>query len=275
MKRRILRTLLLATVCLGLLAVASPAALAEGEEGETVEEIRKRIQEEEAKAKEEEEKQEEEEEKEEKEDEYNGCSLLADIFGALFNSQSGSSGGDDSRGGGRRSGSGAAGAFFWRPVPLGYSRWGYFSLAMDGAWLLQNRWSAAGRLTLNVQALHLHAFTQDLFDPTGHVLCYGVNAGVNFTRERVIVNLFAGAFGTDLTSTALLGFGGEARVFFPPNCVLELYSLNAVYYSLQFNFLSLVLLFEPKRVSLGAGFNLDNYAGSLLLGPTVRLSFRL
>jgi hypothetical protein len=270
MKRRILRTLLLATVCLGLLAVASPAALADGEEGETVEEIRKRIQEEEAKAKKEEEKEEEKKE----ENEHNGCSLLADIFGALFNSQSGSSGGDDSRGGGHRSGSGA-GAFFWRPVPPGYSRWGYFSLAMDGAWLLQNRWSAAGRLTLNVQALHLHAFTQDLFDPTGHVLCYGVNAGVNFTRERVIVNLFAGVFGTDLTSTALLGFGGEARVFFPPNCVLELYSLNAVYYSLQFNFLSLVLLFEPNRMSLGAGFNLDNYAGSLLLGPTVRLSFRL
>jgi hypothetical protein len=260
---RILLTLVFAMVSSGLLALPAPAEVADGEEGETVEEIRKRIQEQEEQA-------EEEEEADEDEDEYSGCSLLGDIFSAMANSQSGSYDNEYDR-----SGDGYSRSPHYRAVPPGYSEWGYLGLAVDGAWLGQDRWSAAARLTLNVQYLHLHAFTQVLTDPTGFVICYAANAGVSFSAERLIVNLFAGVFGTDLTSTALLSFGAEARVYLTSYCVLELYSLNAVYYSLQFNFLSLALLYDSGIVSVGASFNLQNYAGSRLLGPGVRLALRI
>jgi hypothetical protein len=260
--RRILLTLVFAMVSSGLLALPAPAEVADGEEGETVEEIRKRIQEEEEQAKREAEKDEE--------DRYNGCSLLGDIFSAMANTRSGSYDDDYDRGG-----DGYSRSSYYRAVPPGYSEWGYLGLDLDGAWLLQNRWSVAGRLTLNVHYLHLHAFSQVLFDPTGILVCYAVNAGVNFSAEHLIVNLFGGVLGTDATSTALLSFGAEARIFLTPSFILELYSLNAVYYSLHFNFLSVALLHEYDFVSLGAGFNLSNYAGSLLWGPAVRLAFRL
>ena len=260
--RRILLMLVFALVSSGLLSLAAPAAQAQEEEDETVEEIRKKIQEEEEQAK--------REAAEDEEDRYSGCSFLGDIFSAMANTRSGPYDDDYDRGG-----DGYSRSSYYRLVPPGYSEWGYLSLDLDGAWLLQNRWSVAGRLTLNVHYLHLHAFSQVLFDPTGILVCYAVNAGVNFSAEHLIVNLFGGVLGTDATSTALLSFGAEARIFLPANLVLELYSLNAVYYSLHFNFLSLALLHEYSFVSVGASFNLQNYAGSRLLGPGVRLAFRL
>jgi hypothetical protein len=70
-------------------------------------------------------------------------------------------------------------------------------------------------------------------------------------------------------------FGVEARIFLSPRWVLELYNLNAVYYSLRFHFLWLALRYAGSHASLGAGLNLSNYAGILLVGPSLRLSLWL
>ena len=264
MKQRILRNLLLGLVSSCLLGFVAPAVQAD-EDGETVEEIRERIQEEEEKA-----KKEEQAAEQKKEDEYSGCSLFAEILQALFQARSDSPYVDypDDR-------SRPFDRYYGRMAPPGYSERGYLSLDLDGAYLLKNRWSVTGRLTLNLQALHLHGFSQVLLDPTGYLVCYAANAGVNFSTRRVIFNLFAGAFGTDLSTRALLGFGAEARIFLARHCVLELYSLNAVFYSLHFNFLSLGLHYTGNGMSLGAGFNLNYYADILLLGPSIRLAFWL
>jgi hypothetical protein len=48
-----------------------------------------------------------------------------------------------------------------------------------------------------------------------------------------------------------------------------------VYYSLHFNFLYLALHYAGNKTSLGAGLNLNNYAGVVLAGPALRLSFWL
>ena len=263
MKRKTLRNLLLGILASCLLGFAVPAVQADEEEGETVEEIRKRIREQEEEAR--------KEAKQEKEEEENsGCQLFAEILRILLDTQSEPSGADyphqESRHFDR---------VITRAAPPGHSPWGYLGLDLDGAYLLHNRWSVAGRLTFNLQALHLHAFSQVLFDPSGYLACYAANAGVNFVTHNVIVNLFAGAFGTDLFTRALFSFGAETQVFLSRKCILELYSLNAVYYSLRFNFLSLSLHYAGNGMSLGVGFNLNYYAGILLLGPSIRLSFWL
>jgi hypothetical protein len=257
MRHGILRSLQLLLAASGLSVLLAPQAY--GQEEETVEEIRERIREEEEEA-------EEEAQQDTEEDKYSGCNLFGDILSALLQSPSEEDGGyypeDRSR------------PFLYLlrgEPPPGYSRWGYVGLDVDGACLFQNRWSLTGWLTFNLQYLHLHAFSQILFDPTGCLVCYAANAGLNILSHFLILNLFAGAFGTDLTTGALLDFGAEARIFLTARWILELYSLNAVYYSLQFNFLSLALRYAGSRVSLGAGLNLNNYAGVVLAGPSLRL----
>jgi hypothetical protein len=67
----------------------------------------------------------------------------------------------------------------------------------------------------------------------------------------------------------------EARIFLSPQWVLELYNLNAAYYALRFHFLWLGLRYAGSHAGLGAGLNLSNYAGILLVGPSLRLSLWL
>jgi hypothetical protein len=261
MRRSTYRSLLLLLASLVLGALLAPPACGQEEDEETVEEIRERIREEEEEA---------EEESRADEDRYSGCQLFGDILSALLHSPTEPEDGSYPEDGSR--------PFFYLlrgDPPPGYSRWGYLGLDVEGACLFQNRWSLGGRLTFNLQYLHLHAFSQVLFDPTGRLVCYAANAGLNIMSRHLILNLFAGAFGTDVTTGALFDFGAEARIFLAPRWVLELYSLNAVYYSLQFNFLYLALRYAGNRVSLGAGLNLNNYAGILLAGPSLRLCFWL
>jgi hypothetical protein len=107
------------------------------------------------------------------------------------------------------------------------------------------------------------------------VLFYSANAGLTLPFRRLILNLFAGAFGTDVFPGALFSFGLGAQVFLPGGFILDLYNLNAVYGSLGFHYLALSLDYAFSAVNLGVGFNLNNYAGILVLGPLVRLSLWL
>lgn len=255
-----MKKLLPAVLAACLLVPLGAAVRAYGQDENTVEEIRERIREREEEAKEEAEQEAREDEEDaleqDEEDECLdlGCQLFAKILYELLWDPSSPLRGEP---------------------PPGFSPWGNLDLDVDGAWLFQDRWSLAGRLTLNLRYLHLHAFSQVLFDPTGYLACYAANAGLNLMWPFLILNLFAGAFGTDLTAGALLDFGVEARVFLSARWVLELYNLNAVYYSLRFHFLWLALRYAGNHVSLGAGLNLSNYAGILLVGPALRLCFWL
>jgi hypothetical protein len=156
-----------------------------------------------------------------------------------------------------------------------YRQLGYANLVLDGACYFENRWGLTGRLSGNLLAVHLEGFGQVLFDPTGYVVFYSANAGLTLPFRRLILNLFLGAFGTDVFSGALFSFGVGAQVFLPGKCILDLYSLNAVYETLRFHHLEVSLGYAFSAVDLGVGFNLNNYAGVLLVGPLLRLSFWL
>jgi len=245
--------LLPAFLVLCLLGLLGPGVKAMAQEDDTVEEIRERIREREEEA--EEQAREDQPEEEEEDGCFDlGCQLFAEILGELLRDPSSPLRGDP---------------------PPGYSSWGDLDLDLDGAWLLQERWSLAGRLTLNLSYLHLHAFGQVLFDPTGLLLCGAANAGLGFRAPFLFLSLFAGIFGTDSSDRALLDFGVEARIFLSPHWVLELYNLNAVYYALRFHFLWLGLRYAGSHAGLGAGLNLSNYAGILLVGPSLRASLWL
>jgi hypothetical protein len=268
MRSGILRKLPLLAAALGLGVLLAPQAyeLQEGEE--TVEEIRRRIQEEEEEAKAEARRRQHEH------DGYSCCSLFGDFFQALADSPSEPADDHHHRRDYPKEESRPFLYLLRGHPPPGYSRWGYLGLDVDGACLFQNRWTLGGRFSVNLQALHLHAFSQVLFDPTGLLFSYSFNGGLNIMARHLLLNLFVGAFGTDLTG-ALFDFGAEARIFLTARWVLELYSLNAVYYSLHFNFLYLALHYAGNKASLGAGLNLNNYAGVVLAGPALRLSFWL
>ena len=45
--------------------------------------------------------------------------------------------------------------------------------------------------------------------------------------RRLILNLFAGVFGTDLFSRVLFSYGAQARLFLPARLIVEAYVLNA------------------------------------------------
>jgi len=255
--------LLPAFLAVCLLGLLEPGVKALGQEDDTVEEIRKRIREREEEA------EEQARQDDPEEDEYSGCQLFADILQALLSSPSEP---DDQY---HPQESRPFLYLLHGEPPPGYSGWGYLGLDLDGICYFAGRWSLDGRLTLNLHVLHLHAYSQVLFDPSGYLVSYAANAGLNFLSPFLILNLFAGAFGTDLTTTTLLDFGAEARIFLSPRWVLELYNLNAVYYALRFHFLSLGLRYAGDGLSLGVGLNLNNYAGILLVGPSLRLSLWL
>jgi hypothetical protein len=156
-----------------------------------------------------------------------------------------------------------------------YRQLGYASLVLDGAYLLEDRWGASGRLSGNLLALHLEGFSQVLLDPSDRLAFYSANAGITLPFRRLIVNLFLGAFGSDVFRGALFSFGVGAQVFLPGRCILDLYNLNAVYGPLHFHYLTVSLDYAFSAVNLGVGFNLNNYAGVVVFGPQVRLSFWL
>ena len=157
----------------------------------------------------------------------------------------------------------------------GYRQWGYANLVLDGTYLFHDRWAVTGRLSASLLAVRLEGFGQVLFDPTGRLVFYSANAGLTLPFRRLILNLFLGAFGTDLFPGALFSFGAGAQVFLPGRCILDVYSLNAVHGTLHFHHLAVSLNYAFSAVNLGVGFNLNHYADVLILGPLVRLSFWL
>jgi len=268
--RRILP--LLTASCL-LLLIAPPLSAGE-EEGPTVQEIRERIEEQMEEAEEEE----EQEYPYEEDDEEDG---LGGLFFELFFR--------------------ALEILFLNSLPIRYAeypyaalqavpfgyqapefeqdpdyhRLAYANLSLEGAWLQQERWVAAGRLSFNVLPLHLEGYFQLLFDPTDRIAFSAVCGGLTLPAHRFILNLFAGAFFTDLSPRAMFSFGASAQLFLPGKFILDVYSINAVYGSLAINYFSATLNRALSAANLGVGFNLNQYAGILLMGPQVRLSFWL
>jgi hypothetical protein len=273
MEREILRKLLPGLIACLLLGIATPALRAD-QDGSTVEEMRKKILEQKEKAEEEEE--EEEEELEEAEEHSEGCGLFGQVFGELFRIlfvYSASERYADFPYAAQSSN--PFGLNIMETIDERYRQLGYANLVLDGAYLFEDRWGVTGRLSGNLLAVHLEGFSQVLFDPTGYVVFYSANAGLTLPFCRLILNLFLGAFGTDAFSGALFSFGVGAQVFLPGKCLLDLYNLNAVYETLRFHHLEVSLGYAFSAVDLGVGFNLNNYAGMLVVGPLVRLSFWL
>jgi hypothetical protein len=271
MKTDFLRKLLPGLAACLLLACAAPVLRADG--GDSVENMRKKIQEEREKA-----RQRQEEEEEEREDEAgsDGCGFLWEAFGELFRILFVYSASE-------RYADYPYAALPSDPFGLNmeesfderYRQVGYANLVLNGAYLFENRWGVSGRLSGNVLAIHLEAFSQVLFDPSGAAWFYSANAGLTLPFRRLILNLFAGAFGTDVFPGALFSFGLGAQVFLPGQCILDLYNLNAVYGSLSFHYLEVSLDYAFSAVNVGLGFNLNNYAGVLVVGPLMRVSLWL
>ena len=272
MEAKLLRRLLPGLVVALLLGLAAPALRAD-EEGSSVEDLQKKILEEKEKA---EEQEEASEQRDYDDDDDDGGGVFWQLFEALFRILF------------LYSASERYADFPYAADPAypfglnkletegeGYRQWGYANLILDGTYLFENRWAIAGRLSANMLAVHLEGFTQVLFDPTGRIVFYSANGGLTLPFRRLILNLFLGAFGTDLFSGALFSFGAGAQVFLPGRCILDAYSLNAIYGSLHFHYLAVSLNYAFSAVNLGVGFNLNNYADTLIMGPLVRLSFWL
>jgi hypothetical protein len=271
MKRALLRSLLTGLLACLLLGAAAPLLRAD-EDGSSLEEMRKKILEQ----KEEAEKQEEQEEPEPNEDDDAEAGLLWQLFFELLRFLFVYSASE-------RYADFPYAAWPSHPFGLsveekideGYRQPGYASLVLDGAHLFADRWGVSARLAGNLLAVHLEGFSQVLFDPSDRLVFYSGNAGITLPFRRLIVNLFLGAFGSDTFSGALFSFGIGAQLFLPGRCILELYNLNAVYGPLHFHYLTVSLDYAFSPVNVGVGFNLNNYAGVLVCGPQVRLSFWL
>ena len=269
----VVRKLLPALIACLLLGFAAPALRAD-QEGLTVEELRRRIQEQKEQAEQVEDQEIGEQDQAEVDPE--ACDLFWELFGELFRVlfiYSASERYADFPYAARETD--PFGLNTMESNDARYRQVGYANLALDGACLFQDRWGVTGRLSANLLAIHLEAFSQVLFDPTATIVLYSANAGLTLPFRRLILNLFLGAFGTDLFAGALFSFGAGAQVFLPAKCILDLYSLNAVYGTLWFHHLAVSLGYAFAAVNLGVGFDLNYYAGTLLMGPLVRLTFWL
>jgi hypothetical protein len=140
---------------------------------------------------------------------------------------------------------------------------------------IRDTYGVTVKLSCNIYSLHLNYFYQDIFSSEESLTLYSVNGGVSFALPNFTLTPFLGIFYIESLKEARFSYGANLQVFLPANYIIDLYSLNSWYGSLNFNNFSASLNYAFYRFNIGLGFNYNNYAGVKFSGPLAKLSFWL
>ncbi len=137
---------------------------------------------------------------------------------------------------------------------------------------IRDNYGATVKLSGNIYSLHLNYFYQRIFSSEESMAFYSVNGGISFALQNLTLTPFLGAFYIESLEKARFSYGANLQVFLPANYIIDLYTLNSSYGSLNFNNFSASLNYAFYRFNIGAGFNYNNYAGVNFSGPLAKLS---
>lgn len=140
---------------------------------------------------------------------------------------------------------------------------------------IRDTYGATVKVSVNLYSFHLNYFYQRIFSSAESMTYNSINAGISFATSNLNLTPFAGAFYIEFLEETRFSFGANLQVFLPYNYIIDLYSLNSSYGSLNFNNFSVSLNYAFYRFNFGLGFNYNNYAGVNFSGPLAKISFWL
>lgn len=140
---------------------------------------------------------------------------------------------------------------------------------------IRDTYGVTAKVSGSLYSLHLDYFFQRIFSSQESLTLYSINGGLSFATDNFILSPFLGAFYIDILEEAQLSYGANLQVFLPANFIIDLYSLNSKYGSLNFNNFSASANYAIYRFNVGLGYNYNNYAGVNFSGPLFKLSFWL
>lgn len=127
----------------------------------------------------------------------------------------------------------------------------------------------------NFFSLHLNYFYQRIFSSEESLTLYSINGGISFASHSFMLTPFLGAFYIETLKGEQFSLGANLQIFLPANFIMDLYTLNSSYGSLNFNNFSASLNYAFSRFNIGLGYNYNNYADAIFSGPLVKISFWL
>ncbi len=154
----------------------------------------------------------------------------------------------------------------------------FLNSSVEAAYLgkdIDDTYGVTAKISANLYNLHFNCFYQNIFSSEEKLTVYSINGGMSFATNSFILTPFLGAFYIEPLEEARFSYGANLQVFLPVNYILDLYTLNSSYGSLNFNNFSASLNYAFYRFNVGLGFNYNNYAGVSFSGPLVKLSFWL
>jgi hypothetical protein len=149
------------------------------------------------------------------------------------------------------------------------------SSSVEAAYLgkdIRDTYGATAKISANLYSLHFNCFYQNIFSSEETLTVYSINGGVSFPIYNFTFTPFIGAFYIEPLEEARFSYGADLQVSFPGNYILDLYTLNSSYGSLNFNNFSASLNYAFSIFNIGLGYNYNNYAGISFSGPFARLS---
>jgi hypothetical protein len=157
---------------------------------------------------------------------------------------------------------------------------GFLKFSYEPSYLFDNIWGMSGRLEGVLSVLYANCLFQYNFSGSDRESWFSVlsfNGGLAIPISNVMLSLYAGVFTFTIPSTMFpmlttFSFGGSLQIFFPNNIEFELYNLNAVYDPFWFIIVSPSISIAISRFSIGAGFDYYNYAGTVYMGPAIKLT---
>jgi hypothetical protein len=154
-------------------------------------------------------------------------------------------------------------------------RTAFLNSSVEAAYLgkdIRDTYGVTAKISANLYSLHFNCFYQNIFSSKESLTLYSINGGVSFTWNDFTLTPFLGAFYIEPLEEARFSYGANLQVSLPANYILDLYTLNSSYGSLNFHNFSASLNYAFYIFNIGLGYNYNNYAGESLSGPFARLS---
>lgn len=137
---------------------------------------------------------------------------------------------------------------------------------------IRNTYGATAKISANLYYVHFNCFYQNIFSTDETLTIYSINGGLSCPIYNFTLTPFLGAFYIEPLEEARLSYGADLQVKLSDNYMLDFYTINSSYGSLDFNNFSASLNYTFSIFNIGLGYNYNKYAGEEFSGPFARLS---
>ncbi len=137
---------------------------------------------------------------------------------------------------------------------------------------IRDTYGATAKISGNLYYLHFNCFYQNIFSSDETLTIYSINGGISYPVYNITLTPFLGAFYIEPLEEARLSYGADLQISLPGNYMLDFYTINSSYGSLNFHNFSASLNYAFSIFNVGLGYNHNIYAGETFSGPFARLS---